>query len=290
MAIGFVGQLGGAGGSAGAASAIDYGIPVQDVTELRAVPPALRGDKQQRLVEDQNAEYRFDATGVGADDGDLIIVPDTGTGRWFKITPSGGIPSAHAASHAENATDEILVEDLGTAELDTTLALMVDGTGGLIFGAPSPAAHAASHTDGTDDIQDATAAQKGLATATQITKLDDLGVTHVASVTIMEPDLVVRIDVPFMPIETEQFPSGVTIVKAQIKTSVAGVYSVNFNRYDDVVDTVGTLIATVATAGGEDEKDSGVIAVNVSAGETLGVELPATDIDFVVCTFYYKAQ
>ena len=34
------------------------------------------------------------------------------------------------------------------------------------------AAHATAHTDGTDDIQDATAVQKGLATATQITKLD----------------------------------------------------------------------------------------------------------------------
>ena len=34
--------------------------------------------------------------------------------------------------------------------------------------------HAADHTDGSDDIQDATAAQKGLATATQITKLDNI--------------------------------------------------------------------------------------------------------------------
>jgi len=34
--------------------------------------------------------------------------------------------------------------------------------------------HAASHTDGTDDIQDATAAQKGVATAAQITKLDGI--------------------------------------------------------------------------------------------------------------------
>ncbi len=105
MAIGFVGQLGGAGGSAGAAAAIDYGIPVQDLTALRAVPPALRGDKQQRLVEDENAEYRFDATGVGADDGDLIIAPDTGTGRWFKITPSGGIPAAHDLGGAQHNAD-----------------------------------------------------------------------------------------------------------------------------------------------------------------------------------------
>jgi len=40
--------------------------------------------------------------------------------------------------------------------------------------AGAPTAHAASHTDGTDDIQDATAAQKGLATAAQITKLDGI--------------------------------------------------------------------------------------------------------------------
>jgi len=35
-----------------------------------------------------------------------------------------------------------------------------------------PTAHASDHTDGTDDIQPATAAQDGLATAAQITKLD----------------------------------------------------------------------------------------------------------------------
>lgn len=44
-----------------------------------------------------------------------------------------------------------------------------------------PLAHAASHIDGSDDIQDATAAQKGLATAAQITKLD--GVETAADVT-----------------------------------------------------------------------------------------------------------
>ena len=38
--------------------------------------------------------------------------------------------------------------------------------------ARTPAAHAASHTDGTDDIQSATNAQKGLATAPQITALE----------------------------------------------------------------------------------------------------------------------
>jgi hypothetical protein len=44
-----------------------------------------------------------------------------------------------------------------------------------------PTAHASSHTNGTDDIQSATAAQKGVATAAQITKLD--GIEALADVT-----------------------------------------------------------------------------------------------------------
>ena len=45
----------------------------------------------------------------------------------------------------------------------------------------SPTNHASDHTDGTDDIQNATASVKGLATAAQITKLD--GIETAADVT-----------------------------------------------------------------------------------------------------------
>jgi len=47
-----------------------------------------------------------------------------------------------------------------------------DGSNFTNIPAGTPAAHAASHTDGTDDIQNATNAQKGLATASQITDLE----------------------------------------------------------------------------------------------------------------------
>jgi hypothetical protein len=40
----------------------------------------------------------------------------------------------HAAAHAENAADELLVELLGTTETDTSLRLAPDGTGGLEWG------------------------------------------------------------------------------------------------------------------------------------------------------------
>ena len=55
---------------------------------------------------------------------------------------------------------------------------VMNASGQLIQGC---GAHATNHTNGTDDIQDATAAQKGVATAAQITKLD--GITALADVT-----------------------------------------------------------------------------------------------------------
>jgi hypothetical protein len=56
-----------------------------------------------------------------------------------------------------------------------------EGNDSRLSDARAPTNHASNHTDGTDDIQNATAAQKGLATAVQITKLD--GIEALADVT-----------------------------------------------------------------------------------------------------------
>lgn len=62
-------------------------------------------------------------------------------------------PKLHASDHWENGTDEILVEKLGTANVDTARFLKPDGLGGLEFGIPThvPEPHAASHQDGGSD-------------------------------------------------------------------------------------------------------------------------------------------
>jgi len=52
--------------------------------------------------------------------------------------------------------------------------VVVQGNDSRMSDSRDPTNHAANHTDGTDDIQDATDAQKGLATAAQITKLDGI--------------------------------------------------------------------------------------------------------------------
>lgn len=66
--------------------------------------------------------------------------------------------AAHASTHENDGADEVDVSDLS----------------GDLADAQDPKTHAADHTDGTDDIQNATSGQKGLATAAQITKLDGI--------------------------------------------------------------------------------------------------------------------
>ena len=53
-------------------------------------------------------------------------------------------------------------------------ATVCQGDDSRLSDARTPLSHAVSHTDGSDDIQDATALQKGLATAAQIAKLDGI--------------------------------------------------------------------------------------------------------------------
>lgn len=43
-------------------------------------------------------------------------------------------PTAHAATHSDGGSDEIAVENLATASVNTSLALKPDGAGGLAFG------------------------------------------------------------------------------------------------------------------------------------------------------------
>lgn len=70
--------------------------------------------------------------------------------------------------------------DLSSTDIDTlaklnaiiTDATLIDTGDSRLSDARAPTAHAANHTNGTDDIQSATNAQKGLATAAQITALE----------------------------------------------------------------------------------------------------------------------
>lgn len=85
-------------------------------------------------------------------------------------------------------------QDISLAEATDWALLGSDGTNVIVIAkstlasvAAAPAAHASNHVNGTDDIQDATAGQKGLMTAAYATKLDGIetaaDVTDLANVT-----------------------------------------------------------------------------------------------------------
>ena len=78
---------------------------------------------------------------------------------------AGGGP--HALGGAAHTADT-----LANLNAKVSDANLIDTGDARLSDARTPTAHTASHTDGSDDIQDATAGQKGLATAAQITKLD----------------------------------------------------------------------------------------------------------------------
>jgi hypothetical protein len=67
--------------NAASSSTGEHADGVQDLVELSEITQANREDRQVRLVEDENAIYRFD---LGAVTGG-IIPDDVDDGRWFKV-------------------------------------------------------------------------------------------------------------------------------------------------------------------------------------------------------------
>jgi hypothetical protein len=98
------------------------------------------------------------------------------------IVPNWSVADATAL----NALTPVEADELKIAHRqdNNALYLLTDYTGPTwvaIGIGLTPGTHATTHVNGTDDIQSATAAQKGLATAAQITKLD--GIEAAADVT-----------------------------------------------------------------------------------------------------------
>ena len=119
-----------------------HATPVQTIQNLRDIAVASRVDKQLRLVEDAGIIYRFDTTGVGADDGDTIIVPTVGSGRWFiagvvgsddVVNDSGvaGVTVSDALNTLDAAGSDDITNDSGVVGVTVSAALdTLDAAGG----------------------------------------------------------------------------------------------------------------------------------------------------------------
>lgn len=88
----------------------------------------------------------------------------------------GKVVLSALAAYVEGTLGNAAGLDVGTAT-----GTVAAGDDSRLSDARAPTAHASTHTNGTDDIQDATSGQKGLMTAAQATKLD--GIEAAADVT-----------------------------------------------------------------------------------------------------------
>lgn len=99
---------------------------------------------------------------------------DGTTGKLLKDSGSAAADFATAAQGtlADSALQSADIDTL--AELNAIVgdATLIDTTDSRLSDARTPTSHAASHTDGTDDIQLATNLQKGLASAAHITAIE----------------------------------------------------------------------------------------------------------------------
>ena len=175
------------------AQASFHGDAVQDTAALTALLPAERFDKQERFVEDDNETYYFDLQSTAASSPPDILVPDDSpaAGRWIKLSPSGGVPATHAATHIRAGTDEV---DGDKLDIDFTPANYTPDT--------SPAEvtnvdELTAHLKGIDDqltggitlpVVDTTSIVEGSADATKEMRIEVDGLTTATVRVLTMPD------------------------------------------------------------------------------------------------------
>lgn len=148
-------------------------------TELTIASGAITATQGVHTVDTQGDAASDDLDTInGLAEGDLLLLRPNNAARTVVLKHGTGnifCPGGQDVSLAE-ATDWALLSSDGTNVVVIAKSI-------LAVPAPTPAAHAASHTDGSDDIQPATNAQKGLATAAQITALEAATATIAAATT-----------------------------------------------------------------------------------------------------------
>lgn len=212
-------------------------------------------------------------------------VAGTATWDWFKARLAAG---DNIAFTTDDTARTIEISATGSAgggatwgDITGTLSSQTDLQTAL--NSKASTSHAASHTNGTDDIQSATASQKGLATATQIAKLDGIealaDVTDAANVgsSISGSTAVTTLDdTDSLPIVTAT-PTLKKIAYSAFKTLLDAMYQAKatilstFSSLSNAAGVLtnngsGTLSYTAKSTGGNGTADSGKIPVYSATG------------------------
>lgn len=130
---------------------------------------------------DLTTSSAVDALMQAADEAGMQTAMGLGTAA---AADSSDFATAAQGALADSAVQPADLGDSASKDTGTTAGTVAAGDDSRFSDARTPTTHAASHTNGTDNIQDATASQKGLATAAQITKLDGITGTNTGDQTI----------------------------------------------------------------------------------------------------------
>jgi len=115
---------------------VQYGAPVADPTALIGISAANRSNGMIALVMSNDRMYRFDSSSSASDDGDLVLQPSVGTGRWLKILGALAKQDAGASStltqyntdvgNSSNTRTPSDTNLLGDVRLSTAVVTFVD--------------------------------------------------------------------------------------------------------------------------------------------------------------------
>lgn len=175
--------------------------------------------------------------------------------RLQRFDPTMDATNAIPATIASKTDVSTVISDLASTSAGKGASCIgIEDSGGLITattvegalaelaaGGGAPAAHAASHTDGTDDIQSATNAQKGLATAAQITALE-ANTTKTAMLTRETAGAGGKIEL------LEATANGVHKVVLQAPAAVTADRTITVPDADVVLANIATNTAAIAAA------------------------------------------
>ena len=101
----------------------------------------------------------------------LVDITNAGTAAASNV---GDFATFAQGQKADSAIQSGNIDTLAKINSILTTPDLIDTSDSRLTDSRTPFSHASSHTNGTDDIQDATVSQKGLATALQIQKLDSV--------------------------------------------------------------------------------------------------------------------
>lgn len=110
-----------------------WGTKQTSNANIKAIAVADRSDGQIVFNTATDAMYRFNSGSSAADDGDLVLQPNTGSGRWIKITSGGGSSSGDSLVYSLEVLSSGITAGEALSASDAVCLAVHNGTGSNVY-------------------------------------------------------------------------------------------------------------------------------------------------------------